>query len=36
MADPIAFAATSNPDTLYLHEAMSTPDREKFIEAMVL
>ena len=34
LADPIAFAATSNPDTLYLHEAMSAPDRDKFIDAM--
>jgi hypothetical protein len=34
LADPIAFAATSNPDTLYLHEAMSAPDRDKFIEAI--
>ena len=32
--DPIAFAATSNPDTLYLHKAMGAPDREKFLEAM--
>lgn len=34
LADPIAFAATSNPDTLYLHEAMSAPNRDKFLEAM--
>ena len=26
MADPIAFAAPSNPDTMYLHEAMKQPD----------
>lgn len=35
MADPIAFAASSDPDTMYLHEAMKQPDREKFIDAMV-
>ena len=35
MADPIAFAASSDPDTMYLHEAMRQPDREQFIEAMV-
>jgi hypothetical protein len=34
LVDPIAFAATLNPDTIYLHEAMSAPDREKFLEAM--
>jgi hypothetical protein len=34
MSDPIAFAATSNPDTMYLHEALRAPDREHFIEAM--
>jgi hypothetical protein len=34
MTDPIAFATTLNPDTLYLHEAMGMPDREKFHEAM--
>jgi hypothetical protein len=34
MADPIAFAATSNPDTMYLHQALRAPDREEFIKAM--
>jgi hypothetical protein len=39
MADPIAFhpfslAASSNPDILYLHEAMAAPDSENFRDAM--
>jgi hypothetical protein len=34
MADPIAFAASSNPDTMYLHEALRAPDRSEFIKAM--
>jgi histone deacetylase 1/2 len=34
MDDPIAFAATTNPDTMYLHEALRAPDRNEFIEAM--
>jgi hypothetical protein len=34
LADPIAFAATSNPDTMYLHQALRAPDRDEFIEAM--
>jgi hypothetical protein len=34
--DPIAFAfkATSNPDTMYYHEAMKEPDAPQFREAM--
>jgi len=35
MDDPIAFAASSNPDILYHHEAMKQPDRLKFLDAMV-
>jgi hypothetical protein len=31
---PIAFAASSDPDTLYLHEAMKQPDADPFIKAM--
>jgi hypothetical protein len=34
MADPIAFAASSNPDTMYLHQALRAPDRNEFIKAM--
>jgi histone deacetylase 1/2 len=29
-----AFAASADPDTMYLHEAMKQPDRNKFLEAM--
>jgi hypothetical protein len=35
MADPIAFAASLDPGTMYLHEAMRQPDCEQFIKAMV-
>jgi hypothetical protein len=35
MEDPIAFAASSDPDTMYLHEAMKQPDRQQFIQAMI-
>ena len=31
----LTYKATSDPDTLYLHEAMREPDKDKFIEAMV-
>jgi hypothetical protein len=34
MSDPVAFATMTNPDTMYLHEALRAPDRDKFIEAM--
>jgi hypothetical protein len=34
MTDPIAFAAHTNPDTMYLHEALRAPDRADFIRAM--
>ena len=34
LEDPIAFAATSNPDILYWDQAMRAHDREKFLEAV--
>ncbi|KAL7563107.1 hypothetical protein ACA910_012291 [Epithemia clementina (nom. ined.)] len=34
MEDPVAFAATADPDTMYLHEAMREPDRDQFMLAM--
>ena len=34
LQDPIAFAATSNPDTMYYANALKAPDRAQFIEAM--
>ena len=30
-----AFAASTDPDILYLHEAMKEPDKPKFLEAMI-
>ena len=35
MSDPIAFAASSDPDIMYLHEAMKQPDKREFVQAMV-
>eukprot|EP00978_Attheya_sp_CCMP212_P017515 scaffold46797_cov52-Attheya_sp.AAC.1 len=35
MMDPIAFAASSDPDKMYLHEAMKAPDKRQFMKAMV-
>ncbi|KAL7580903.1 hypothetical protein ACA910_001170 [Epithemia clementina (nom. ined.)] len=34
MADPLAFATSSDPDVMYLHEALRAPDRRQFLEAM--
>ena len=34
MENPMAFAATTNPDILYWDQAMKPPDRDKFIEAV--
>jgi hypothetical protein len=31
---PLAFKAKSDPDSIYYHQAMKQPDREKFIEAI--
>jgi len=33
--DAIAFAASRDPDTMYLHQAMKEPSKDKFIAAMV-
>jgi hypothetical protein len=30
----VAYKAASNPDTMYLHEAMKEPDKEEFLQAM--
>ena len=35
LRDPIAFAASSDPDTLYLHKAMREEDWPQFEEAML-
>jgi hypothetical protein len=35
MKDPImAYKATSDPDTMYMHQAMQEPDKKQFVEAM--
>ena len=34
LEDPIAFAATNNPDILYWDQAMKAHDRDKFLEAV--
>ena len=34
MEDPVSFAASSNPDIMYLNEAMSAPDCHEFRKAM--
>ena len=33
--DPIAFKATSDPDTMYMHQAMKEPDAAEVKAAMV-
>lgn len=36
MAQPLAFAANkSDPDTMYMHQAMCQPDKDKFKQAMM-
>jgi hypothetical protein len=32
-SDPIAYSATSDPDTMYWHQAMQEPDKAEFIKA---
>ena len=34
LSNPIAFAASTDPDTMYHHEAMRQPDWDKFLKAM--
>jgi Reverse transcriptase (RNA-dependent DNA polymerase)/GAG-pre-integrase domain len=34
MFDPIALASSSDPDVMYLDEALRQPDRKQFVEAM--
>ncbi len=33
--DALAYAASNDPDTMYLHQAMKEPNKDKFIAAMV-
>ena len=35
MDDPICFKASSDPDTMYYHQAMKAQDKENFIKAIV-
>jgi len=35
MTDPIGFKASSDPDTMYCHQAMRAPDKEQFLAAIV-
>ena len=32
--EPVAYAVSTNPDIMYLHEAMKAPDRDQFKKAM--
>ena len=34
LADPVAFIAKNDPDTMYHHTAMQQPDKKQFMEAM--
>jgi len=31
---PLSFKASTDPDTMYLHEALRQPDKEQFLKAM--
>jgi hypothetical protein len=33
-ANPFALAASTDPDSMYYHQAMREPDRDKFIQGM--
>ena len=35
MSDPIVFKSTTDPDTLYYHEAMAASDSNNFVDAIV-
>ena len=35
MSNPIAYAASADKDTMYMHQAMRQPDKKQFIQAMV-
>ena len=34
MEDPVAFVTSTNPDIVYLHEVMRTPNCDQFLKAM--
>jgi len=33
-SDAVAFAASKDPDTMYLHQAMKEPDKDQFLVAI--
>ena len=35
MEDPLAYRASSDPDTMYFDQAMKEPDRKEFINASI-
>ena len=35
MSDPIVYSASSDPDTMYMDQAMKQLDRKQFIKAMI-
>ena len=35
MEDPIAYLASSEPDTMYFDQAMKEPDRQEFLNAAI-
>jgi hypothetical protein len=35
MSNPLAYAASADKDTMYLHQAMRQPDKKQFVQAMV-
>ena len=34
LVHPLAYAASADPDMMYLHDALHQPDREQFLQAM--
>ena len=35
MSNPLAYAASADKDTMYLHQAKQQPDKKRFVQAMV-
>lgn len=36
MSDPITFKSTTDPDTLYYHDAIAASDSDKFTDAIIM
>lgn len=34
MVNPVAYAASADPDTMYMHQVLKQPDRQQFVEVM--